>query len=461
MTNSLSQPTLAVPLRTLVTRPPLFVEPDASVQQAAQVMSAANVSSLLVRGDPPGILTDRDLRRRVLAAGLGPDTRVRQVMSQPLRTLDSDTPVHGAMLMMLERGIHHVALVEEGEITGLVTSGDLLRHQSHSPLYLQAQLQNLDSAQQLGRYAEEVVQAVALLQGGGMGAVQIGRIVSSLNDALVQRLARLAERELGPPPTPYAWIVFGSEGRNEQIMLTDQDNALVYAEASPQAAAYFGALAERVVAGLLAAGFPPCPGGYMATNWCAPLAEWVRRFDDWLHAPTPQALMEAGIFFDFRPVYGDLALEPLYALLDGAQHNGLFLAHLLAAARAFAPPLGLFNRIRSEDGLIDIKHGGLAPISGLARALALAAGSRERSTLERLAAAQAGSQLSAEGAGDLAAAFTDFLELRLRRQLLAHAAGQPLDNNIDVNALPAREQKQLRDALVRVRELQDAIGGGY
>jgi len=457
MNESLSQPTLGVPVRELIARQPLFVGPEASVQQAAQQMDAANASSLLVRSDPPGILTDRDLRR-VLAAGLGPDISVGQVMSQPVRTLDSDTPVHGVMLMMLEQGIYHVALVEEGEIVGLVTAGDLLRHQSHSPFYLQARLHDLAHPQQLARYAEETAQAVALLLHGGMGAVQIGRIISSLNDALIQRLARQAEHELGPPPMPYAWIVFGSEGRSEQIMLTDQDNALVYAEASPQAEHYFGELAQRVVDGLLAAGFPPCPGGYMATNWQMPLAQWMRRFDDWLHIPERQALMEAAIFFDFRSVYGELSLEPLQGLLDTAQHNGLFLSNLLAAAREFAPPLGLFNRIRSEDGVIDIKHGGLAPIAGLARALALAAGSRQRSTLERLAAAQAKGKLSSEGADDLSAAFAQFLDLRLRRQLQAQTAGQPLDNNIDLHALPARQQKQLREALVRVRTLQEAIG---
>jgi CBS domain-containing protein len=449
---------LGAPLRGLVTRPPLFVAPTATVQEAAQMMTAANSTSVLVRSDPPGILTDRDLRRRVLAMGLGPQTPVAAVMSQPLRTLDSDTPIHGAVLLMLEHGIHHVALVEEGEVVGLVSAGDLLRHQSHSPLYLQAQLQNLDSPQALEGYAAKTAQAAGLLLDGGMRAAQIGRIVSSLNDALVQRLARTAERELGPPPGPYAWVVFGSEGRSEQIMLTDQDNALVYAAAGTEAHAYFAALAQRVVDGLLAAGFPPCPGGYMATNWCLPLEDWMQRFDDWMHVPQPQALMAAGIFFDFRQVYGDLSLGPLEELLARAHQNGLFLAALLRAAQEFAPPLGLFNRIRSEGGSIDIKHGGLAPIVGLARALALAAGSRERSTLERLAAAAAGGKLSAEGAGDLAASFTYFLELRLRRQLAAVAAGLPPDNRIVLNELPSREQKQLRDALVRVRELQDAIG---
>jgi CBS domain-containing protein len=213
-----------------------------------------------------------------------------------------------------------------------------------------------------------------------------------------------------------------------------------------------------VVDGLLAAGFPPCPGGYMATNWRLPLAGWLRRFDDWLHVPEPRALMEAGIFFDFRGVYGELSLDPLADLVASAGSNGLFTAHMLRAAREFTPPLGLFNRIRSESGAIDIKLGGLAPIVTLARALALAAGSRARSTLERLAAAEAGGKLSAEGAGDLAAAFTFFLDLRLRRQLSALAGGLPPDNRIVLNELPGRDRKLLRDHLIRVRELQDAIG---
>jgi CBS domain-containing protein len=456
--DEVTQEPLALPLNRLPARLPLFVEATATVQEAARLMTEANVTSVLVHGDPPGILTDRDLRRRVVAAGLGPHTLVADVMSRPLRTLDSDTPVHGAMLMMLEQGIHHVALVEEGQVVGLVTSSELRRHQSHSPLYLQAQLQNLDTPAALQGYSAETAQIAQLLLNGGMGAAQIGRIISSLNDALVQRLARTAERELGPPPVPYAWVVFGSEGRSEQIMLTDQDNALVYAEESEAAQAYFGALAQRMVGGLLAAGFPPCPGGYMATNWCLPLSAWMQHFDNWLHVPEPQALMEAGIFFDFRSVHGELSLEPLDRLLATAQHNGLFITHLLRAAQQFAPPLGLFNRIRTEDGSIDIKFGGLAPIVSLTRALSLAAGSRKRSTLERLAAAEAGGKLSGEGAGDLSAAFTFLLELRLRRQLAARDAGLQPNNRIVLNELPGREQKQLRDYLVRVRELQDAIG---
>jgi CBS domain-containing protein len=452
-------------VKYLVTRAPIFVTPTTTVQEAARLMSEANASSVLVADDPPGIVTDRDLRRRVLATGRGPETPVSLAMTRPLVQIDADAPVHGAMMRMLEAQIHHLALTQEGQIVGLVSSTDLLRFQAQNPVYLQRQLNALHDPAELARYSGEVNKTVEMLQRGGLAAPQIGRIVSTLNDTLIARLVQQAEAELGSPPTPYAWIVFGSEGRAEQMVLTDQDNALVYAEASPGAQTYFDALAAFVVDRLIAAGFPPCPGGYMATNWCKPLDEWLAVFADWIDRPEPQALMEAGIFFDFRRVHGSLSLEPLEQQILAAQRNGIFLAYLAQAANAFAPPLGFFNRLRSEDGYIDLKKGGIAPVVGMARALALAAGSRERATTERLAAAVQGGVLSSEGADNLNGAFEFFLHLRLRTQLAAIHAGQTPDNRVRVKALTTREQRLLKDAFVMVREMQDAVasqlqGGG-
>jgi len=456
---------LAMPAKYLIGREPLFVAPDATVQEAAQIMSEAGVSSVLVAADPPGILTDRDLRRRVLAAGRGPSTPVGEVMSRPLVMLDSDTPVHGAMMRMLEEKIHHLALTEENRIVGLISSTDMLRFQSQDPIFLQRQLNSLHNPAELARYNSEVNGAIEMLNRGGLAAPQIGRIVSTLNDALISRLVQQGEAALGAPPAPYAWIVFGSEGRCEQVVLTDQDNALIYAEASDAARDYFGRLADFVVTRLIRAGFPPCPGGYMATNWCKPLDDWLTLFADWIDRPEPQALMEAGIFFDFRTVHGTLSLEPLEQQMVSARHNGIFLAYLAQAANAFAPPLGFFNRLRSEGGYIDLKKGGIAPVVGMARALALAVGSRERSTIERLAAAVAGGSLSREGADNLQGAFEFFLHIRLRTQLAAIRAGETPDNRLLLKSLTAREQRLLKDAFVMVREMQDAVssqlqGGG-
>ncbi len=452
---------LLVPVKQLVTKPPLFVTAEATVQQAAETMHAARSSSCLVASDPPGILTDRDLRGRVLALGLGPETPVCQVMTQPLKSLDSDTPTYSALLYMLDENIHHLALVEEGQVVGVITNTDLLRQQARSPLYLHRRLQNLTDPATLTHYAQEIAGTVATLADGGVGALQIGRVVSSLNDTLVQRLARLAEEELGPPPMPYAWLVFGSEGRHEQLLLTDQDNALVYAEPSTDAAAYFAQLAQRVVAGLQQAGFPPCAGGYMATNWCKPLVEWQEIFADWLRTPDPQALMEAGIFFDFRRVAGALSLEPLEELMAAAHKRPLFIGHLVRAAQQFAPPLGFFQRIRSQGGLVDLKMGGIAPIVGIARAGALAAGSRERSTVERLVVAATANQLPEESATMLTDSLGFLLALRLRCQLAALQNGQPTGNKIRLRDLTKLEQNRLRAAFAAVKEAQDALGLNY
>lgn len=453
---------LSAPVKTLVKRPPLFAPATATVQDAAGIMSRERASSVLIAADPPGILTDRDLRSRVLAAGLGPETPVHQVMSQPLKSLDSDTPIFAALLHMLEEGVHHLALVEEGQVVGVVTSTDLLRHQVQSPIYLRRTLEIATTVEELQAYATETARAVDLLHRGGLGAAQIGRIVSTLNDALVSKLVQLAEAELGPAPAPYAWIVFGSEGRSEQMLLTDQDNALIYAtDGGREAETYFAALAERVVGGLIAAGFPPCPGGYMATNWRKPLDEWLAIFGGWIRTPTPQALMEAAIFFDFRPVHGELSLEPLETLITDAKNHAIFLGHLVRAAQAFHPPLGFFNRIRSDDGLVDLKQGGIAPIVGLARACSLAAGSRERSTLERLAVAAKGGTLSREGADNLAEMFQFLLTLRLRQQLADVQAGRQPSNQVRLQALSAIERRHLKEAFVIIRQMQEGVGSTF
>ena len=304
----------------------------------------------------------------------------------------------------------------------------------------------------------EIAALVAALFHGGLGAAQISRIVATLNDALVKRLVALAQNDVGPPPANYAWIVFGSEGRLEQTLLTDQDNALIYADSSSEAHAYFAELARRVVEGLIEAGFPPCPGGFMATNWCKPLQEWQRLYTKWIRLPEPEALLDASIFFDFRAVAGTLSLASLEEIMAGAASEKLFLAHMLNGALAFRPPLGFFNRLRHENGKIDLKRVGIVPIVGLARAAALAAGSRERSTAERLSIAGAsGAVLDRESAKTLAEMFPYLLYLRLRAQLTARENNQPTDHRINLADLSALERRRLKDTFVAIKQIQESL----
>jgi CBS domain-containing protein len=443
-------------------RPAPTVAADATVAEAARAMHEADASAGLVgRPRPTGIVTDSDLRGRVVAEGLDPATPARHVMSRPLRTLDARTPLYGALLMMLEDDVHHVPVVRDGEVVGVVSERDLLRRQVRGPLMLLGRTQSIDSPTALEGYAEGIAATAESLLAGGLEPVRIARVIASLNDVLTRRLVRLAEAELGEPPCDYAWLALGSEGRMEQVLLSDQDNALAFADASDEARRYFEALAERVVGGLLHAGFPPCPGGYMATNWCLSLDEWRRRFLGWVAVPGPQTLVQAEVFLDFRPVCGELSLESLDdALLAGARRP-LFLAQLARAATKFAPPLGRLRRIRSIGGRVDLKRGGIAAIVLLARLHSLAAGSTARSTLERLRHAAEGGALSTVGSDDLSNSFRLLMRIRLREQLRMRAAGRVPEDRVPLDDLSPLERRWLRDALQTVAEAQRSVAARF
>jgi CBS domain-containing protein len=447
---------LTTPIGALATRTPLVVSGDASVVDAARAMREAGASAALVGERSPGIVTDRDLRNRVLAEGLGADTPVRAVMSRPLFSLPAETPLFEALRRMLEREIHHLPVTRGGEVVAVLGDTDLLRHQARSPLALLNRVEHLRDEAEVEGYTAEVAGVCDALFAGGLGVTQIAGAVASLGDVLARRLLALAERDLGPAPCPYAWMALGSEGRMEQVLATDQDNALAYGEDTDEARAYFAALTERVVNGLVGAGYPRCPGGYMATGWCRPLAEWEALFRGWIERPEPQALLEAQVFFDFRRVHGELSLEPLERLLAASGRRELFLAGLARAALRGRPPMRFGGRIRTQDGAVDLKAGGIAAAVMLARAYALAAGSTARPTLERIAAAAAAGTLSRGGAEVLGESFRFLARLRLQEQLRAlRAGGQPSDR-VRVDALSELERRRLAEAFEAVRKLQDA-----
>jgi len=186
-------------------------------------------------------------------------------MSRPLITIDSDAPTFAALRLMLDENIHHLPVTEEGKIIGVISAADVLLRQRQNPLYLRGVIEYWDDSRAVN-YAEEISNLVRTLFNSGLAAIHISQIVSSLNDARVKRLVVLTAEKLGPAPTPFARIVFGSEGRLEQTLLTDQDNALIFQEDSDAAREYFAQLAEQVVGALIKAGFPPCAGGFMATH---------------------------------------------------------------------------------------------------------------------------------------------------------------------------------------------------
>jgi CBS domain-containing protein len=346
-------------------------------------------------------------------------------------------------------------------VVGVVTDTDLLRLYAKNPLYLLRNVERARLPEDYTRYSTELAAMVETMVWGGLGPAQIGPVVSRLNDALAVRLIALAQEDLGPAPAPFAWIVFGSEGRQEQTLLTDQDNALVCGDTDGRCESYFSRLANRVVHGLMAAGVPPCPGGFMATNWRKSLAEWMRQFHQWLESPDPRALVEVLNFFDFRPVCGTLDTGALGAIVLRARSEPIFMAQLARASIGLQPPLTAFRHVKEELGGVDLKAGGLAPIVSLARLYALDAGLDARPTLTRVEGAVAAGTLSVDAGATLAEGFRFLLGLRLREQLRALRAGEPLRNTVALAHLESGDRQHLKDIFVAIRDLQRATALRY
>ncbi len=453
---------LSTPVGHLTTAAPVCVPATTTVGEAARVMRDRRISSVLVEGTPRGILTDRDLRSRILAEGLGPETPVTRAATSPVRTVSATATLFETLVFMLEHHVHHAPLEQDGRVVGIVTDTDLLRLYAKNPLYLLRNIERASLPDDYTRYASELAAMVETMVWGGLGPAQVGPVVSRMNDALAVRLIELAQRDLGPAPSAFAWIVFGSEGRMEQTLVTDQDNALVQAdEDAEQHAAYFARLASRVVHGLIAAGVPPCPGGFMATEWRKPLGGWVRQFQRWLETPDPRALIEALNFFDFRPVFGTLDTGALDATVARARGEAVFMAQFARASLGLQPPLTAFRHIREDAGGVDVKAGGLGPIVSLARLYAIDAGSASRPTLARLDAAVAGGTLSRDAGATLAEGFRFLLGLRLREQLRALRAGEPLRHTVPLSRLAPGERQHLKDIFVAIRDLQRATALRY
>jgi CBS domain-containing protein len=445
-----------------------------SIQRAAELMAAADTGSVVVLGEDGqarGIITDSDLRGRVVAPGLRLETPVEAVMSSPVLTVPPETPFFEALGLMLERHIHHLVVADRASrVLGVVAESDLVAALGSGPLFLARRIARTASVEQLAEARAVFPEMARLLLQGGVRGYDLARITAETSDRLVRRALALAEAELGSPPLRYCWLGLGSEGRREQTLHTDQDHGLVYEDPTPEeaepSAAYFLALGERVTGILEQCGIPRCKGGVMAANpaWNRPLATWQAYFSRWIAQPEPEALLNAAIFFDLRPVGGDAGLgEPLREqIARKAPHSRRFLVLLADQGERFRPPLGFFGRFvveRSGEhrGELDLKSGGLGPIVDLARAHALRHGVRATNTVERLRALGDGGHLPAQDARELEAAYEFLLILRLRTHLAQLAAGQPTSNYVSPPTLTRADRLLLKEYFALIARAQAAL----
>jgi CBS domain-containing protein len=462
--------------------PPLTSTRETTVTEVARRMSGRGSASAVVTdaaGLPVGIVTDRDLRRKVLAEGRDPGTTpAAEIMSAPVVTVTADAFAFEALIEMTRRDIHHLPLVEHGRLVGVVASDDLLFAQTPHPVTLTREIGRAENVTELQDAAARVTGLVRRLVGEGGTAYDVARLVTELNDRLVLRalalvLAALEAEEGARPPGPFAWLAFGSEGRREQTLRTDQDNGIVYADAADGAEAttrFYRRLGERMTETLVAIGFPPCPGRIMASNpeWCQPLSVWQRYFDRWMHETTPEHVLAASIFFDLRPVgdAGDLGSRLTEGIRAAAPKETLFLRRMAQDVVMDRLPVGLFGRVVVEregprKGSLDLKQGGSRQLVGAGRVHALAQGLDETNTVDRFRASAAGGIHTEAEVRDIIGAYQHLLRLRLIHQLGQLDRGEAVDNHVRVDRLPRADAVLLRDALRIVAEVQQRARHHY
>ena len=450
----------------LVRRPPVTCDPATPVAEAAGLMARERVSSLLIPSDGGvGILTDRDLRTRVVAERRSGDTPIRDVMTPRAETVPAGTMVGEVLLRMLEGGFHHFPIADAGRVVGVVTDTDLMGIGRNTPFALKSAIERAPDREAVAGAIAELPDVVAALVDSSADPVDVGHVIAFSIDAATRRLLELGIAEHGEPPVPWAWLALGSAARQEQAIRTDQDHALAFDGDADAADAALAPLAEFVTAGLEAAGIPRCRGDVMATNQALrlPLEEWVRRFDFWMREPSPKASEQLSIVFDFRRVAGALDAE---AALDGAMAMAvgrpLFLQHLARRALDLRPPIGFVRGIIVEHGgehpgTVDLKHGGIVIVGNLARAYAIRSGLTAKRTIDRLRASEGAGAIDAETREGLEEAFRFLWEIRLRHHVEQRRAGRGPDDFVDPKELGGVARQGLKEAFRIIARAQKAL----
>lgn len=477
-------PLITSKVKRLLTRDAPFVYHNASIQQAAQIMTEQQVSSVLIidpniqqneedeRNPVLGILTDRDLCTRVIAANISPEQAVTCVMSTDVICLDRNAYVYEAMLSMLRNNVRHLPILNAHNPIGILDLTDIVRYESHNSLLLASSIFQQKTVEELVLIAKEIKPSFVRMVNEDANSHMIGSAMSVIGRSFKQRLLELAEAHLGPPPVEYCFLALGSMGRDEQLIVTDQDNAIILADDydPKQHSAYFEALAHWVCDGLDQCGYPYCTGDIMATNplWRMTRQQWQDHFEQWIYDPNPKALLHASIFFDLDGVYGrtDWAKQLTRFILRHSQQSPKFLAALARNALNRTPPLGFFkNFVMEKDGQhnnsINLKRRGTAPLSDLIRVHALAVGSRAKNSFERLDDI-IDAQLLPKGRGqDLKDALEFIAMVRIRHQAYDVENNQTPDNNIEPEFLSDFERRNLKDAFQILSHAQNFLKYRY
>ena len=460
----------------LIRTPPVLCREDETIRTAARRMTDRGASAVLVRlGHSFGIMTDRDLRRRVIGDGLSPDGPVSAAMTAPAYTVTADRLASDVLLDMLERNVHHIPVLSAtGQVLGVVDDGDLVAADGRTPLLLRRAIALAQSPAELAAAAAGLNPMIIALHDARTPAEHLTAVRSVVLDALTRRLAELAVRAAGPPPVPFTWYALGSLARREAAPSSDVDSALAWdgaGDGAGDAAAYVHGVARAVEEGLRACGVPSDQHGASAASplFARSLASWRRAVRSLAEDPTQdQALILVSVLADSRPVWSSADVLGTGVLGGGLWEARPYPEHpellrmLARYALSFRPPTGFLRDFVVEHsgerrGQLDLKHGGLIPIVDLARWAGMAAGVASAPTPERLRAAAAAGTMEGAEASVLAEAFGFIGSLRLDHQVEQLRRGEPPDDFIDPKTLNPLARSYLREAFRAVASVQASL----
>jgi PAS domain S-box-containing protein len=449
---------------------PIVVPMDERLGDVAATMTERGATAALVAsttGAPIGIVTDRDIRARVVAVGKAVEDPVETVMTAPLIRLPVGAPVYEALLRMEQAGVRHMAVEDaSGGISAVVDKESLIRSPRYAPLVVLRDIARAATVEEVARRCERTVPLAAGLLASTSRPRPVNSTLTSVYDAATVRLLELALEDLGPAPAPFAWMAFGSQGRGEVHLTSDQDTGLVYGV--PEGAdeeelgAWFRRLGERVSAGLAAAGYPLCRGRVMASEpkWCRSLAGWIETYDGWLRRMDGQDVADISVFLDFRLVRGDAALVgELRRHVHDTLPDQRGVQYLLARnALAFRPPLRLPGNIylggaAESSGRFDLKDA-LQPMVAFARVYAERQRIVATHTMERIGALADRDLLAAGSRDEIADAYDFLMGLRLATQLGDIRAGREPSSVVELSSLTSIQRELLRGSFAAIADVQ-------
>jgi len=457
---------------------PMTASPDDKIVDVAKIMAKKGVGSIVIvdpENHPLGIVTIRDMTIRVLASGVSSSLPISEVMTVPVISVEPEVPCFSALLVMARHNCHHICVVEKNVLKGIVSQHDLVMLQGSSPLAVINDIHEQTTVDGLADLIQIMDRTVNRLLVSGVSAKDIVAFISECNDHLTGRIIALTEESLreegfGNPPVDYCWLALGSEGRREQTLRTDQDNAIIYYDPEPgtekEVNEYFLTLAEKVVSGLERCGFPLCKGGIMASNpkWCQPETTWQRYFAGWINKASPEDLLNCTILFDFRPLTGSFHLaQRLRSFLNkNVQRSLAFLRHLATNALFNGPPLGFFRTLVVEKAGVhknelNLKMSGLVPVVDAMRVLSLSQQSNVTNTLNRLEFASRQKLISKDMAENIKEAYNFIMLLRINNHIVQKEMNLEPSNYVDPKRLSKLQQKSLIEAFHVIRDLQGEV----